>query len=156
MRMSRCSSGRSSLRAFPSRPRSSYSGAVRAADATFLFDQGSKVSHFNYFANEPTAAAVANALLQEHPPAFRVIGPLAWAGTSSTGARAAARKVGGPASPAAKPAAAGAGSNRAVLEISVVSGDLLFVPEPLMLGHYASLRLTGTGRVVDTLLGGAL
>ena len=43
-----------------------------------------------------------------------------------------------------------------VLEISVINGDLLFVPQPLMLGHYTSLRLTGTERVVDTLLGGAM
>src|SRR6185369_3538481 len=57
---------------------------------------------------------------------------------------------------AAKPVAAGVRTVRSVLEISVINGDLLFVPQPLMLGHYASLRLTGTERVVDTLLAGAM
>ncbi len=57
---------------------------------------------------------------------------------------------------AAKPVAAAAVPAGAVLAISVLNGDLLFVPQPLLLGHYASLRLTGTERVVDTLLGGAM
>ena len=35
--------------------RSMYGGAPRADGATFLFDQGGKVSHFNYFSNERTA-----------------------------------------------------------------------------------------------------
>ncbi len=38
----------------------------------------------------------------------------------------------------------------------MINGDLLFVRQPLMLGHYASLRLTGTERVVDRLLGGEM
>ena len=32
----------------------------------------------------------------------------------------------------------------------------MFVRQPLMLGHYTSMRLTGTERVVDKLLGGAM
>ena len=137
-----------------------YGGAARTTGATFLFDQGSKVSHFNYFGNGPTAAAVVDALLQDRPQGFRPIGPLSWAGTSPTGARAASRKDGGRASErfvqTAKPVATEARPVRAVLEISVINGDLLFVPQPLMLRHYGSLRLTGTERVVDTLLGGAM
>ena len=35
--------------------RSMYGGAPRAAGASFLLDQGGKVSHFNYFSNERTA-----------------------------------------------------------------------------------------------------
>ncbi len=35
--------------------RSMYGGAPRAAGAIFLFDQGGKVSHFNYFHNDRTA-----------------------------------------------------------------------------------------------------
>ncbi|HEV8095098.1 MAG TPA: CHAT domain-containing protein [Burkholderiales bacterium] len=47
-------------------------------------------------------------------------------------------------------------ATRAALRISVVNGDLMFVRQPLLLGHYTSLRLTGTERVVDHLLGGAM
>ena len=64
---------------------SMYGGAPRAAGASFVLDQGGKVSHFNYFSNERTAEAVVNALTQDTPTGFRVIGPLSWAGESSTG-----------------------------------------------------------------------
>ena len=66
---------------------SMYGGAPRAAGASFVLDQGGKVSHFNYFSNERTAEAVVNALTQDTPTGFRVIGPLSWAGESSTGLR---------------------------------------------------------------------
>ena len=60
------------------------------ADSTFVLDQGGKVSHFNYFSNAQTASAVVNALTKsESPDGFSVIGPLSWAGKSSTGVRAA-------------------------------------------------------------------
>jgi tetratricopeptide (TPR) repeat protein len=133
--------------------RSMYSGPARAEGATFLFDHGPNVSHFNYFGNERTAAAVVNALVQDRPEGFRAIGPSAWAGNSPAGDRAAPQKAGKRTPANARPAAVPV---RAVLEISVINGDLLFVPQPLMLGHYASLRLTGTEHVVDTLLGGAM
>ncbi|TMG79424.1 MAG: hypothetical protein E6H78_20330, partial [Betaproteobacteria bacterium] len=42
------------------------------------------------------------------------------------------------------------------LKISVVNGDLMFVRQPLMLGHYVSLRLTGTEGVVNKLLDGVM
>jgi len=71
--------------------RSMYGGAPRAAGATFLFDQGGKVSHFNYFSNARTAEAVVNAAVENAPQGFRVVGPLSWSGQSSTGVRAAAR-----------------------------------------------------------------
>ncbi len=74
--------------------RSMYGGAPRAAGATFVFDQGAKVSHFNYFHNDRTAEAVVNALLHDAPPGFRIIGPLSWAGESPAGVRAAARGAG--------------------------------------------------------------
>jgi tetratricopeptide (TPR) repeat protein len=69
--------------------RSMYGGAPRAAGAIFLFDQGGKVSHFNYFHNDRTAQAIIDALVQQTPPGFRVIGPLSWSGASSSGVRAA-------------------------------------------------------------------
>ena len=66
---------------------SMYGGAPRAEGASFVLDQGGKVSHFNYFTNERTAEAIVNALIQNTPAGFRVIGPLSWAGESSTGLR---------------------------------------------------------------------
>jgi hypothetical protein len=42
------------------------------------------------------------------------------------------------------------------LKISVINGDLLFVRQPLLIGHYVSLRLTGTEGVVDKLLDSAM
>ncbi|MEP6608105.1 MAG: CHAT domain-containing protein [Burkholderiaceae bacterium] len=67
--------------------RSMYGGPPRASGATFVLDQGGKVSHFNYFSNERTAEAVVDALTQDMPPGFRVIGPLSWSGESATGVR---------------------------------------------------------------------
>ena len=42
------------------------------------------------------------------------------------------------------------------LRITVVNGDLTFVAEPLMLGHYRASKLTGTERVMNGLIGGAM
>ncbi|HEY7240512.1 MAG TPA: type VI secretion system baseplate subunit TssF, partial [Burkholderiales bacterium] len=67
---------------------SMYGGTPRADGASFLFDQGGQVSHFNYFANELTARAVVDGLTSDTPPGFRTIGPLSWAGESATGERA--------------------------------------------------------------------
>jgi len=44
---------------------------------------------------------------------------------------------------------------RAALAVRVINADLKFVPEPLMVGHYRSVTLTGSERVVDKLVGGA-
>ncbi|MEO8296694.1 MAG: CHAT domain-containing protein [Burkholderiales bacterium] len=74
---------------------SMYGGAPRAAGASFVFDQGGQVTHFNYFANERTAEAVVNGLLQEAPGGYRPIGPLSYAGESSSGLRGA-RGTGAP------------------------------------------------------------
>jgi hypothetical protein len=82
--------------------RSMYGGSPREKDSTFLLDQGGKVSHFNYFSNAQTASAVVNALTNgtdASPEGFSVIGPLSWAGQSSSGVRAAL-----PSRPAAKAA----------------------------------------------------
>jgi len=40
------------------------------------------------------------------------------------------------------------------LRVTVTNGDLTFETEPLLIGHYRSTRLTGSERVMDTLLGG--
>ena len=71
--------------------RSMYGGAPRASSAIFRLDQGGTVSHFKYFANERTAEAIVSGLIEDAPQGFRTIGPLSWAGGSSTGVRAARR-----------------------------------------------------------------
>ena len=45
-----------------------------------------------------------------------------------------------------------AGGKGAALRVSVYNGDLKFVRQPLLVGHYRSLKLTGTEAVVDTLV----
>ena len=67
--------------------RSMYGGAPRDASATFVLDQGGKVSHFDYFSNERTAEAIVNALMHEQPHGFRKIGPLSWAADRRSRAR---------------------------------------------------------------------
>ena len=67
--------------------RSMYGGVPRANGASFLLDQGGKVSHFNYFSNERTAEAVVSGLTQDQPAGWRAIGPLSYAGESATGTR---------------------------------------------------------------------
>ena len=78
--------------------RSMYGGAPRAAGASFVLDQGGKVSHFSYFSNPRTVEAVVNALTQDAPSGFRVIGPLSWSGESATGVRGRGADDGKPAS----------------------------------------------------------
>lgn len=68
--------------------RSMYGGTPRSESASFVLDQGGSVSHFSYFANERTAAAIVSAVVQARPRDFRTIGPLSLAGQSSTGVRA--------------------------------------------------------------------
>ena len=42
------------------------------------------------------------------------------------------------------------------LRITIINGDLTFEPEPLLIGHYRSTRLTGTEAVMDNLIGGLM
>jgi hypothetical protein len=69
--------------------RSMYGGVPRDNQATFVLDQGGKVSHFKYFSNEESASAIMNALVDGDTRKFRPIGPKSWAGDDSSGARAA-------------------------------------------------------------------
>ncbi|MBC5785546.1 CHAT domain-containing protein [Ramlibacter sp. USB13] len=89
--------------------RAMYGGVPRGAigqggNARFLLDRGGKVSHFNYFSNVRTATAVVDALVQDAPAGFDVIGRNSWAGLDASGtrgARAIQRSAGSPAAPAA-------------------------------------------------------
>jgi hypothetical protein len=47
-------------------------------------------------------------------------------------------------------------SKRGSLSITVQNGNLAFVRQALMLGHYTSSTLTGTEAVVDLLIGGTM
>jgi pimeloyl-ACP methyl ester carboxylesterase len=80
---------------------SMYGGSPRRDGAGFVFDQGGKVSHFAYFANELTAGAIVEGLTSDRPHGFREIGPLSWAGEFAGGDRAGMRSSGpDPAKPA--------------------------------------------------------
>jgi len=57
--------------------------------------------------------------------------------------------------PSAPPPVASRASAPA-LKIAVVNGDLTFVNQPLLLGHYRSLALTGAEGVMDRFLGGSM
>ena len=49
-----------------------------------------------------------------------------------------------------------AGARGAPLHVTVVNGNLAFVRQPLLVGHYRAMMLTGTEKVVDRLVGGAM
>ena len=49
-----------------------------------------------------------------------------------------------------------AGATGRTLHVSVLNADLKFVHQPLVVGHYRSLALTGTEEVVDRLVGKAM
>ncbi|MBH2042030.1 MAG: CHAT domain-containing protein [Comamonadaceae bacterium] len=42
------------------------------------------------------------------------------------------------------------------LRVVVLNADLKFVPQPLLIGHYRSMRLTGAEHVIDRLVGSAM
>ena len=65
------------------------------------------------------------------------------------------RVIDGAAATAALAAGSGAAAG-AALHIEVQNGNLAFVAQPLLVGHYRSSELTGTEAVLDRLLGGAM
>jgi tetratricopeptide (TPR) repeat protein len=58
--------------------------------------------------------------------------------------------------PATTAPAPQAKSRAAGLHITVMNGDLTYVSEPLLIGHYRALRLTGTEAAMDGAIGGAM
>lgn len=66
--------------------RSMYGGPTRLGSALFWQASGPEHSHFHYLNNPTTAGAVLAALLEAQPKGFESIGPLSWAGQSSSGA----------------------------------------------------------------------
>lgn len=49
-----------------------------------------------------------------------------------------------------------AGAPETALQVEVRNGDLQFISEPLLVGHYTALRLSGAESVVDRMVGGAM
>ncbi|CAD5373490.1 CHAT domain-containing protein [Rubrivivax sp. A210] len=111
--------------------RSMYGGAPRQGGASFLLDRGGRVSHFSYFANERTAAAVVEGLTQDKAAGFQPIGPLSWQGQDSGGLRGGPAAV-APGSDPTKPAVfvlpgilgsnLAAGEDRVWLSLGIVGG----------------------------------
>jgi pimeloyl-ACP methyl ester carboxylesterase len=66
---------------------SMYGGSPRAGSASFLLNRGGAVSHFSYFSNERTAAAVVEGLTADNPRDFSPIGPMSWRGEDASGSR---------------------------------------------------------------------
>ena len=126
------------------------------------------ITHVNFFARTETVDFLARALSGAPQPLKRV-DPRAILpdhrrlreGTADVAAAAAAARVaprpvqGRP--KAGRPAAASEPRPaRRPLRVTVINGDLTFQEAPLLLGHYRATRLTGTERVMNELIGGAM
>jgi len=48
------------------------------------------------------------------------------------------------------------GTPSAPLRVTIINGDLSFIQQPLLIGHYHSLRFTGTEKVMNDLIGGTM
>jgi CHAT domain-containing protein len=120
------------------------------------------VTHVNFFSQAATAEFLVNALLGRQQPLNRVDPRknlpdrrlLRGAMTDAP----VTRIPGGAAAPSVLEAAAAAreAPEEPALRITVTNGDLTFESEPLLLGHYQALQLTGTEKVMDRLIGGAM
>ncbi len=94
------------------------------------------------------AAAPAPAVLRRNRPSHRPASALPAGGEGAVFSR-----------PADADSGAGTPTGRGALppvQVTVLNGNLTFVKQPLMIGHYRSLTLTGTEAVVDRHLGGAM
>lgn len=125
------------------------------------------VTHVNFFSQPETVDFLTLALSGQPQPLKRV-DPLATLpdrrllreGTPTFAVSAAAASG---AEPEQGPARTGRRSfdvrklsTQHPLWITVVNGDLTFEKEPLLLGHYRATKLTGTEKVMNDLIGGAM
>ena len=125
------------------------------------------VTHVNFFARAETVDFLARAL-SGAPQGLRRVDPLKTlpdhrllreAATAVAGVAPGTRaeSVAMPDRPKAPRApAVPRRSAPPSLRVTVVNGDLTFQEAPLLLGHYRSTRLTGTERVMNDLIGGAM
>lgn len=119
------------------------------------------VTHVSFFSHTETVDFLVNALSGRQQP-FNGVDPrrnlpdrrlLRGMPTGKAAAEVAAvASVGVP----PKAAAGRRALEKPPLRITIINGDLTFEPEPLLLGHYRSTRLTGTEFVMDKLIGGAM
>jgi hypothetical protein len=126
------------------------------------------VTHVNFFSRAETVDFLARALSGEPQP-LRRIDPskllpdhrmLRERPPTQVVAAAAARAAGAervrPRAASGQPAAVAGRAPQQSLRITVVNGDLTFEQAPILLGHYRATRLTGTERVMNDLIGGAM
>jgi CHAT domain len=128
---------------------------------------GDAVTHFNFFSRPETIDFLVRALSGDAQPLrrldpskmlpdHRVLRERAPARLPAAAAAAAVATPQAPPRPAERVVEAmperGAGS----LRVTVVNGDLTFEQAPILLGHYRATRLTGTERVMNDFIGGAM
>jgi CHAT domain-containing protein len=118
---------------------------------------GDDVSHCNFFSHQETADFLVAALEGRTQP-LATIDPRRALPDRRLSRGAAAPAAAAPTAPPARrpraPAATAAKQPPATsLRITVMNGDLSFIPQALLLGHYASSELTGTEDVMNRLVG---
>jgi CHAT domain-containing protein len=123
---------------------------------------GDAVTHLNFFSQPATVEFMVNALLgqrhavngvdpRKHLPDRRLL-----RGGMSDAPVATVAESRSPTDPRSPIPDLHAAAEQPPLRITVTNGDLTFESEPLLLGHYQSLQLTGTEKVMDGLIGGAM
>jgi hypothetical protein len=121
---------------------------------------GDAVTHVNFFSQARTGDFIVNGLLGRPQPLDRVDPRrrlpdrrlLQRSRTDAIPVRAPRQK----AAAARAIDETGSEGHKDALRVSVINGDLTFEERALVLGHYHSTRLTGTEKVVDRLIGGAM
>ena len=122
------------------------------------------VTHIDFFSRPETADFLTRALAGEQQPLKRVdpLAALPDRRLLREGAAAYAPAAAAPSgqesrmarSSSIRPAASA--PDLPPLQVTVVNGDLTFEKEPLLVGHYRALELTGTEKVMDSLIGGEM
>jgi tetratricopeptide (TPR) repeat protein len=123
------------------------------------------VTHVSFFSRPETVDFLVLAL-SGHPQALKGVNPLASlpdrrllreGKAAFATAASVAEPEQGPVSAGQRPFAdVRKTSTRHPLQMTVVNGDLTFENEPLLIGHYRASKLTGTEKVMNDLIGGAM
>ena len=118
------------------------------------------VTHVNFFSRAETVDFLVNALEGRQQP-LNGVDPRKQLPDHrllrGQGPATRVRPAAAPAPPMPSPRAARAGQEPGrPLHVSVTNGDLTFEPDALLLGHYTATQLTGTEKVMNRLIGGAM
>jgi hypothetical protein len=125
------------------------------------------VTHVNFFSRPETVDFLVKALAGEPQP-LRRIDPQAALPDRRMVRGGTAPFAAATAPPPATPRVFSAGeaapppadvphrADENVLKVTVINGDLTFEKDPLLVGHYRATRLTGTERIMNELIGGAM